>query len=155
MVLLGAIGSRRGELISYQTTSHHGHAVMRFIPEPAGTPPPKTRARYGGFRFKGQGYEFYKYPEPSVYPLQKALRDLKEDAALRERFFRNMDAVIAEYGLTSEQAEALKQLETEPLVAVGSHPILALSAMLVIQQHRRRLQAAGGPASGETSGASG
>src|SRR5207253_2124824 len=32
MALFGAIGNQPGELLTYQPTWHHGHAVMRFIP---------------------------------------------------------------------------------------------------------------------------
>ncbi len=33
MVLFGAIGNVPGELLTYQPTWHHGHAVMRFLPD--------------------------------------------------------------------------------------------------------------------------
>jgi hypothetical protein len=39
--MFGAIGNQPGELLTYQPTWHHGHAVMRFIPnkrEAAGLP---------------------------------------------------------------------------------------------------------------------
>src|SRR5579872_5130660 len=38
MVLFGAIGDQPGELLTYQPTWHHGHAVMRFIPNCAAGP---------------------------------------------------------------------------------------------------------------------
>ena len=38
---------------------------------------------FGGFEFKGQGYEFYKYPEPETFPLNKALFLLRTDDDLR------------------------------------------------------------------------
>ncbi len=36
--MFGAIGNRPGELITYQPTWHHGHAVMRFIPNRKNAP---------------------------------------------------------------------------------------------------------------------
>src|SRR3984893_14543332 len=33
MILFGAMGNQPGELITYQPTWHHGHAVMRFLPD--------------------------------------------------------------------------------------------------------------------------
>ena len=33
MIMFGAIGNIAGELITYQPTWHHGHAVMRFLPD--------------------------------------------------------------------------------------------------------------------------
>ena len=66
MILFGAIGQQPGELITYQPTWHHGHAVMRFIPNKRkGTPTtPRTRPKYN-FGTPG-GYQFYRHPNPSV-----------------------------------------------------------------------------------------
>ena len=138
MVMFGAIGHRRGELLTYQPTSHHGHAVMQFIPESSGRGQEHREIpRYGGFEFKGQGYEFYKYPEPSTYPLNKALYTLRTDDALRGRFVRDMDGVSAELGLSGKQASALKKMTTDAVVAEGAHGILAITAMLAIQLSAR------------------
>ncbi len=89
MALFGVMGNAPGELLSYQPTWHHGHAVMRFLPRrkdasmPKGAPPSET------FEFKNQGYEFYKHPTPSSYKLNKLLFDLRHKPRLRlERFER-------------------------------------------------------------------
>ena len=74
MAMFGAIGNQPGELLTYQPTWHHGHAVMRFIPnkrEEAGLPlESKTPTE---FKFQGVGasYEFYKHPDPASYKLNK------------------------------------------------------------------------------------
>ncbi len=50
MILFGAIGQQPGELITYQPTWHHGHAVMRFIPNKKGvptTPEPAPKFNFG------------------------------------------------------------------------------------------------------------
>ncbi|PZC47935.1 MAG: 2'-carboxy-2,3-dihydroxybiphenyl 1,2-dioxygenase large subunit [Chloroflexi bacterium] len=143
MVMFGAIGPQQGELLSYQPTSHHGHAVMRFLPGRSTPPPARTEPKYGGFQFKGAGYEFYKYPPSNTYSMQKLLVDLRGSASLRERFFEDMDAVISEReGLEPEQIEAVKTLQVKPMVDLGAHPILTLTSILVIQAHQRRLAAA-------------
>ena len=142
MVMFGAIGPQPGELLSYQPTSHHGHAVMRFLPGRASPAAERTRPRFGGFQFKGQGYEFYKYPPSDTYAMQKLLVDLRGSAPLRERFFEDMDAVIGEReGLSPEHVEAIKTLQVKPMVDLGAHPILTLTSILVIQAHQRRLKA--------------
>src|SRR5579863_1840758 len=68
MVMFGAIGPQPGELLSYQPTWHHGHAVMRFIPNRTaapGTPEPPP-----AYKFENAGgYQFYKHPDPAVYRL--------------------------------------------------------------------------------------
>ena len=142
-VMFGAIGNRRGESLSYQPTSHHGHGVMRFLPERTSEPPSPVQERYGGFAFKNQGFEFYRYPDAALYPVHKLLFDLKENEALRERFLGAMDEVSAEYALTPRQAEAMRTLDVAPLVELGVHQILGLSSLLVVRQHKARLEATG------------
>jgi 2,3-dihydroxyphenylpropionate 1,2-dioxygenase len=133
-VAMGASGVQRGELLTYQPTTHHGHAVMRFIPDKGGRGQEhRDMAPYGGYEFKGQGYEFYSYPTLETYPLNRALASLRTDKALRERFVRDMDGVSAELGLTSEQTEAMKTLKTDNVVKLGGHGILTLLTMLAIQ----------------------
>lgn len=134
LVALGATSATHGELLSYQATAHHGHGVMRFLPD-------KRRERhehitmpeYGGFQFKGEGYQFYKYPTSETYPLNRALATLRTNAELRARFVRDMEGVCSELGLTSEEIAAMKSLSTAKVVEQGGHGILALTAMLAIQ----------------------
>ncbi len=81
-VMMGAIGPQRGELLTYQPTWHHGHAVMRFLPasekamETSPIPP---------YQFADAPHEFYSHPAPSSYNLNKLLYDLRHDAVLRRR----------------------------------------------------------------------
>ena len=134
IVAMGAAGVSRGELLTYQPTSHHGHAVMRFIPDMGGRGQAHREiAKYGGYEFKGAGYAFYKYPTLETYPLNRALASLRTDQALRSRFVRDMENVTAGFGLKPEQAEALKTLSTEAIVKAGGHGILTLTTMLAVQ----------------------
>ena len=135
LVMLGATGTQRGELLSYQPTSHHGHGVMRFIPDRGGRgQEPRAIPKFGGFEFRGAGYEFYKYPTLETYPLNKALFELRRNEDLRKRFVRDMDGVTAELGVTGEQADALKTVSTDALAKAGAHGILAITTTLVIQR---------------------
>src|SRR5579871_516006 len=82
MILFGAIGNHPGELLSYQPTWHHGHAVMRFIPDELKTGRVCEEAKLvpETYQFKGSGaYEFYKPPSPSAYKLNKLIFDLRHD----------------------------------------------------------------------------
>ncbi len=138
LIMLGATGKQRGELLSYQPTSHHGHGVMRFIPDRGGRgQEPRDIPKFGGFEFKGQGYEFYKYPTPETYPLNKALFALRTNEELVKRFVRDMDGVAAELGVSGPQAEALKTISTDALAKAGAHGILAITTTLVIQRAAR------------------
>ncbi len=138
LIMFGATGGQRGELLSYQPTSHHGHGVMRFIPDRGGRGQERREIpKFGGFEFKGQGYEFYKYPTLETYPLNKALHDLRTNEALVRRFVRDMDGVAAELGVAGPQADALKTVSTDALAKAGAHGILAITTTLVIQRAAR------------------
>jgi len=134
LVALGAASASQGELITYQPTSHHGHAVMRFTP-PTGVRGQEHRdmPEYGGFQFRGEGYQFYKYPTAETYPLNRALAALRRSAELRTRFVRDTSDVIAELGLTQEQGDAIGTYSTEAVVDIGAHGILAITTMLALQ----------------------
>ena len=108
MIMFGMIGDQPGELITYQPTWHHGHAVMRFLPDKRtgklseeGTKGPAT------YKFKGsEGYEFYKHPSPSAYKLNKILYDLRFKPSLRVRLINDIPSVAAEYGLPAGGIES-------------------------------------------------
>jgi len=137
--VLGAIGEQHMELLTYQPTSHHGHAVARFHPGRPAVTKPRTAHRY---EFKNEGYEFYKHPAVSSYKLNKLLYESRHKPALRQRMLQDIGAVGAEYGLNAEEIEALRPLSPDPLVKVGAHPLGALMAVHVLQADRRKLQAA-------------
>lgn len=150
MILFGAIGNQPGELLTYQPTWHHGHAVMRFLPAtqkaPTTTEPPPTYS----FQNAG-GYQFYKHPAPSSYKLNKLLYDLRHKAALRLRVLENTPAVAADYGLSAAEAAALETIKDEsidmlrslkphPLVEAGAHPLGTLMSLVVVQAEARRMR---------------
>jgi len=150
MILFGAIGNQPGELLSYQPTWHHGHAVMRFIPNNKRTP--STPEPQPSYEFANAGgYQFYKHPDPSSYKLNKVLYDLRHEQALRRRLYENTPALAAEYGLNPREAAALETLKDEsidvlrslkshPLVEVGAHPLGTLMCLVVVQAEGRRMR---------------
>src|SRR5690349_14286790 len=113
LIMFGIIGRQPGELITYQPTWHHGHAVMRFIPDKRtgklseeGTKGPAT------YKFKGsEGYEFYKHPSPSAYKLNRILYDLRFKPSIRVRLINDIPSVAAEYGLPLEESKVLETLQ--------------------------------------------
>src|SRR5579862_222219 len=110
--MFGAMGKAMpGELITYQPTWHHGHAVMRFIPNkrqapPVGEVPP-------AYNFQQGGFEFYKHPETSAYNLNRVLYELRLSKDLRRRFFTDSQAVAKQYGLNEKEAVAFETLKDE------------------------------------------
>jgi 2,3-dihydroxyphenylpropionate 1,2-dioxygenase len=149
MVMFGAIGNLPGELITYQPTWHHGHAVMRFIPNKKNAP--TTPEPEPAFTFQSGGYQFYKHPDPAIYPLNKLLFDLRFSQPLRRRLFENTKALAADYGLTDQQAEVLETMKDEsidavrslkphPLVEAGAHPLGMWMSLIVVQAEQRRMR---------------
>ncbi len=149
MALFGAIGNQPGELLTYQPTWHHGHAVMRFLP--AGKGAAKQNEAPPEYSFKNQGYEFYKHPSPSAYKLNKLLYELRHKQNLRMRLLEDTAAVALEYGLNPAEAKALETLKDEnidmlrslkphPLVELGAHPLGTLMSLVVVQAEARKLR---------------
>jgi 2,3-dihydroxyphenylpropionate 1,2-dioxygenase len=148
-MMFGAIGNVPGELITYQPTWHHGHAVMRFIPNKRQGPP--TSEVPPPYQFLQGGYEFYKHPSPSSYKLNKLLYELRHKQDLRLRFLANTQAVSTEYGLNAAEAKAmetmkdenvdpLRSLKPHPLVDAGAHALGMLMSLMVVQAEARRLR---------------
>jgi 2,3-dihydroxyphenylpropionate 1,2-dioxygenase len=155
MIMFGAIGNQPGELLTYQPTWHHGHAVMRFLPYSGKIGPSKEgMAAKDTYEFKNSGaYEFYKHPAPSAYKLNKLMYDLRNKPQLRSRFLASTKEVTDEYGLPPNEAEAMEMIKDEnidvlrslkdhPLVDVGAHPLGMLMCLVVVQAEARRLRAA-------------
>jgi aromatic ring-opening dioxygenase catalytic subunit (LigB family) len=147
-VMFGAIGPRRGELLTYQPTWHHGHAVMRFLPECAKPAPADSLPPY---QFADQINEFYGHPAPSSYNLNKLLYDLRHDADLRRRMIADPAAVAAERCLSAretavidtlldEDIDLLRNEKTHPIVEAGAHPLGLLMSLVVVQAEMRRMR---------------
>jgi AmmeMemoRadiSam system protein B len=150
--LFGAVGNVPAELLTYQPTWHHGHAVMRFLPNKRKGPP--TNEMPPAYQFKQGGFEFYKHPHPSAYNLNRILYELRLSSDLRRRFFKSPTAVAKEFGCNDKEAElmktvldenidALRSLKPHPLVDAGAHALGMLMSLVVVQAEMRRLRAAG------------
>src|SRR5215467_14205929 len=116
--MFGAIGNVPGELITYQPTWHHGHAVMRFLPNKRKGPP--TGDIPPAYNFTQGGFEFYKHPHPSAYNLNRVLYELRLSTDLRRRFFKNPVGVAKEFGCNDKEAELMKTVLDENIDALRS-----------------------------------
>jgi 2,3-dihydroxyphenylpropionate 1,2-dioxygenase len=150
MMLFGAIGNQPGELITYQPTWHHGHAVMRFIPNKKNEPTTPEPAPEWKFEGKG-GYQFYKHPDPKDYALNKVLYDLRFSSELRRKLFTDTPGLAKEYGLNEQQAavletmkdesiDAVRSLKPHPLVEAGAHPLGMWMSLITVQAEQRRMR---------------
>jgi 2,3-dihydroxyphenylpropionate 1,2-dioxygenase len=154
--MFGAIGPQEGELIDYIPTWHHGLSMMRFLPQRAKkTASTKDLEQYGGFKFKNQGFQFYKHPPAEAYGLNRLLFEVRHSGELRDRVISNLDAVAIEYDLTPRQRTAAEELisvgkgglvseHVGPLVEAGAHPLQALMSLHVIYSMSHRAGAGQG-----------
>ena len=146
--VLGAIGKQHMELLSYQATPHHGHAVVQFHTgeKPGGVPPPQP------YQFHNHPFHFYDHPAVSAYKLNKLLYDSRSRPQMRIQMLKDPGSVGVEYGLQPKEIEVLTAvcrlehngtdrpaLDADPLVKLGAHPIGALMAVHVLQAEQRRL----------------
>ena len=150
LIMFGAIGNTPGELITYQPTWHHGHAVMQFIPTRKSVPTGDAPNPKWDFQNLG-GYQFYKHPAPASYPLNKLIYDLRHKQRLRISLLENAKAVAKDYGLKPEEMEKIdtladesidvfRSLKSHPLVELGAHPLGLLMCLVVVQAEGRRLK---------------
>src|SRR5499433_445683 len=101
-MMFGAIGPQPGALIDYIPTWHHGLAMMRFLPATAKqAAPAKAIEPYGGFKFRNQGFQFYKHPPADAYGLNRLLFEVRHSGDLRDRIIADLDAVAQEYDLNA------------------------------------------------------
>ncbi len=155
-VMFGAIGARKGELIDYIPTWHHGLGMMRFLPE---RPHKKSdiAAKAGDWDYKNQGFLFYKHPPSEGYGLNKLLFESRHSQELRTRIVNDLESVAKEYNLHGKQRTAAEEMvnvgkggkvsdHVGPLVEAGAHPLQALMALHVIfsTSHARGQQAMAG-----------
>jgi len=149
-VMFGATGKVPGELLTYQPTWHHGHAVMQFIPTRNTAPTGEVPKPKWDFQDLG-GYQFYKHPAPSSYPLNKLIYDLRHKQNLRLRLLENPKVVAKEYKLSpaeiekidtlaDESIDVFRSLKSHPLVELGAHPLGLLMCLVVVQAESRRLR---------------
>jgi len=156
MILFGAIGNIPGELLTYQPTWHHGHAVIRFLPDRRTGKGSKEAAQApASYQFKSAGgYEFYKHPAPSAYKLNKVLYDLRFKHDLRMRLIHDIPSVAREYRLNDKEAKVLETLQDEdierfrngsvhPLVEMGAHPLGMWMGVILMHSELRKLRDAG------------
>src|SRR5262245_38893896 len=129
--VFGAIGNARGKVLSYQPTWHHGLGVIDF---PLATPLeglPRVEPLPKAIE-ASSGYCYYKFPEPESYNLNRLLYALRMKADERQRFVRDMDAMLTEYQLRPEEIAAMKTLEPLKVAQAGAHPILAWTAVHLV-----------------------
>jgi len=55
-------------------------------------------------------------------PANKLIFEVRRDAAKRERFRSDLEALMREYGLSEEEKRALREVDIRRLAELGMHP---------------------------------
>lgn len=55
-------------------------------------------------------------------PANKLIFEVRRDAAKRERFRTDLDAMMRDYGLSDAEQEALREIDLQRLAELGVHP---------------------------------
>jgi hypothetical protein len=55
-------------------------------------------------------------------PANRLVFDVRRDAALRERFSRDLDGLMRDYGLSDDEQRALRDCDLRRLGELGLHP---------------------------------
>jgi AmmeMemoRadiSam system protein B len=147
---LGAAGKQQMELLSYQPTTHHGHAVAIF--HPGANPDPAPAKPYS---FHNHPFHFYNHPPLAAYKLNKLLYDSRFKPSMRVRLLEDPATVAGEYGLDAVHTRALLESlafhhidtdkpgkDADAMVEAGAHPVGALMAMHVLQHEKRKMRQA-------------
>ncbi len=150
--MFGMIGAVPGELLQYTPTWHHGHGYMRFLPaRERQKPMMPAREMYGGFKFKDQGFEFYKHPPAQAAKINKFLYDARLSPSLVQRILTNLDQVAKDYGLSAEERKVAQGLIdigsyqgkvsdfVPSFVDLGVHPLLALMGIHAVYPQSKKM----------------
>jgi hypothetical protein len=79
----------------------------------------------------------YRHPPAKAFRLNKLLYHVRMDESVRRRFMEDPQAVIAEYRLSAEEAQAARELDVNKLSALGAHPLLGFMARFNVEHDRR------------------
>jgi hypothetical protein len=55
-------------------------------------------------------------------PCNRLIFEVRRDAGLRQRFRRDLEGLMREYGLSDEEMQALRRVDLKRLAELGVHP---------------------------------
>ena len=127
----------------YIPTWHHGLCMMRFLPHrKRSTQPTQAGEQFGGFKFKNEGFQFYKHPPSEAYGLNKLLFESRHSASLQPHRQRLREGGRRVRPARQQRTAALSMINVGkgglvsehvgPLAAAGAHPLQALMSLHVI-----------------------
>lgn len=92
---------------------------------------------YGGYVFQGNGYHYYRYPDPESYDFNRLLRDFRSPT-VRAGYLDDPAEVEQQYRLSAAEADALRSLDIDSCVAAGAHPLVAWTGCRFVARDREQ-----------------
>jgi 2,3-dihydroxyphenylpropionate 1,2-dioxygenase len=116
----GALGERKPDIAALEPSWHHNYASLGFFTPPSDLPDPH-------------------YPpiRPELVELTIALHGLAHDAHRRGEYLADAAAYASHFRLTPPQRAALLELDTQALVKMGVHPLVAFLANMQLERQRK------------------
>ncbi|QGA54012.1 hypothetical protein GFS03_05190 [Sulfolobus sp. E5-1-F] len=75
---------------------------------------------------------YFTFPDISRYKIHKLIYDLRDNKELRERFRKNPQEVMKEYGLSEEEMNVLLRADPEEMFRYGINPYMIHDYRLVV-----------------------
>jgi len=116
----GALGERRPDIAALEPSWHHNYASLGFF-----TPPPEAPDPH------------YPAIKPDLVELTTALHGLAHDEDRRAEYLADAGTYAGHFRLTPRQRAALLGLDTQALVKMGVHPLVAFLANMQVERQRR------------------
>jgi 2,3-dihydroxyphenylpropionate 1,2-dioxygenase len=116
----GALGERKPDIATLEPSWHHNYASLGFFTPPTDTPDPH-----------------YPSIKPELVELTTALHGLAHDENARGEYLADAAAYAGRFRLTPRQRTALLALDTQALVKMGVHPLVAFLANMQIERQRK------------------
>ncbi len=116
----GALGERKPDIVTLEPSWHHNYASLGFFSPPPDTPDPH-----------------YPSIKPELVELTTALHGLAHDEDRRREYLADAAAYAARFRLTPAQTAALLGLDTQTLVKIGIHPLVAFLANMQLERERK------------------
>jgi 2,3-dihydroxyphenylpropionate 1,2-dioxygenase len=116
----GALGERKPDVAALEPSWHHNYASLGFFTPPGALPDPH-----------------YPSIKPELVELTRALHGLAHDEHERGEYLADAAAYASHFRLTPPQRAALLGLDTQALVKIGVHPLVAFLANMQVERQSK------------------
>lgn len=124
LVLAGALGERRPDVVLMEPSWHHNYAVLGWSTDHTASADTQDDELH------------YPVPRPDQLALYEALFNLRMRPEMRREYLQDAEAYASQFELAEEERRAVVALDEERLRALGVHPLLGFLARLEVGMAR-------------------